>query len=641
MATDAPPQTALLAATSARPGAILALILLCVYGGLAVSVDFPRTAIGIQSDEATYYMMGHSLAEDGDLTYRRQDLERVWKEFSSGPSGLFLKRGRDVLGGGLMLRPPFFWLQTEPDPDQTRLFYGKSFIYPLFAAPFVRIFGTNGFLLFHALLLAAVAWCAFLFLHARAPAAPSALLSGAFIMVTVVPVYYVWITPELFNFALGFFAYFCWLYKEVAARERMPRALQWTSGAAGDLAAAVILGIATFSKPSNALLFVPIALWLLWRRRAARLIVASSVFVAVAAGFFAINTAISGEWNYQGGERRTFLWEFPFQTPESTFQDGQPMARDEAHADIILQESVFWLNLRHNLKWFVVGRYSGLVAYFFPAVFAIVAFLAGARNRPLWQWLVLAGGVAQILLFVISLPYTWFGGGGSVGNRYFMGAYGIFLFLLPPIPSVGAAIVPWIIGGIFMAKLVMNPFTTSFAPGQYADAGPLRMLPVELSNVNDLPINTDREARVVWFGDDPGHQEGTDPGFQIYFLDKNAFTEADKSFWVKGESRTEFIIKTDRPMQRLVLTLTAGSVPTTSRASLEGRSQEVQIAAGDSRRITFDMGTGFPYMKLDDGKPRFVWMASISSSAGFVPAFTAGTDDIRFLGVHVKPMLVE
>ena len=99
-----------------RPGALLALLLLCVYGGIAVSVDFPRTAMGIQSDEATYYMMGHSLAEDGDLTYRREDLVRVWKEFDSGPAGLFLKRGRDVRGGGLMMRPPFVWLRTDPDP---------------------------------------------------------------------------------------------------------------------------------------------------------------------------------------------------------------------------------------------------------------------------------------------------------------------------------------------------------------------------------------------------------------------------------------------------------------------------------------------------------------------------------------------
>ena len=44
-----------------------------------------------------------------------------------------------------------------------------------------------------------------------------------------------------------------------------------------------------------------------------------------------------------------------------------------------------------------------------------------------------AAALGQILTFIISVPYTWNGGGGSVGNRYFMGAYGAFLFLMPPI----------------------------------------------------------------------------------------------------------------------------------------------------------------------------------------------------------------
>ena len=640
MAADAPPAAA--AVRDLRPGALLALVLLCVYGGLALSVDFPRAAIGIQSDEATYYMMGHSLAEDGDLTYRREDLVRVWEEFPSGPAGLFLKKGRDVQRAGLMLRPPFAWFETGPDPDVSRFYFGKSFIYPLFAAPFVKVFGTNGFLLLHAIMLAGVAWCAFLFLHARAPAAPSALLAGAFVLVTAVPVYYVWITPELFNFAVVFFAYFLWLYKEVASREQMPRGLRWASGRGSDIGAAILLGLATFSKVSNVLLFAPIAAWLLWRRRPVPLVMASLSFLAVAGGLFAINTAISGDWNYQGGERRTYHWEFPFQTPQSAFEVGTPMARDEAQTDVILQESVFWTNFTNNLKWYFVGRYSGLVAYFFPAVFALVLFLAGARRRPLWQWLVLGSAAAQILLFVITLPYTWFGGGGSVGNRYFMGFYGVFLFLLPPVTAVSAAMLPWIVGGLFMAKLVLNPFTTSFYPGTYAESGPLRLLPVELSNTNDLPINTDRSTRIRWFGDDPGRQEGTkDPGFQIYFLDRNGFVEGDKTFWVKGESRAEFLIKTDRPMKQLVLTLTAGAEPTTVRARLGGRTQEVDIPAGDSRRIAFAMGDGFPYMKTDDGLPRFVWTASISSSAGFVPLFTEGSGDTRFLGVRVRPMLVE
>src|SRR5688500_9452877 len=237
-----------------RPGAALALAILFIYGGLALTVDFPRAAVGIQSDEATYYMMGHSLARDGDLTYRRDDLVRVWKPFPSGPSGLFLKRGADILDWGLMLRPPFVWTRAQPDPDQSRYFYGKSFAYPLVAAPFVKLFGTNGFLVLHALLLASVAWCAYLFVHARAPALPSAILAGAFLIPTVIPVYYVWITPELFNFAIVFFAYFCWLYREVETREQMPRPLRWLASGGGDIVAAALLALATFSKPSNALL---------------------------------------------------------------------------------------------------------------------------------------------------------------------------------------------------------------------------------------------------------------------------------------------------------------------------------------------------------------------------------------------------
>ena len=616
---------------SAAPGRLLAAVLLCLYGGLALTVDFPRAALGIQSDEATYYMMGHSLAEDGDLTYRRGDLVRVWREFPSGPTGVFLKKGRDVVEGGLMARPPFVWTRTQPDPDAGRLFYGKSFIYPLAAAPLVRLFGTNGFLVLHALLLTLVVWCGFLFLHTRMPAAPAALLAGGFVMATVVPVYFVWITPELFNFALGFLAYFCWLYKEVAPPAGHRRA-RWLFGASSDIAAAALLGVATFSKPTNALLFVPIGLWLLWRRQWLRGVAAGLVFLVSAAGLFAVNMAISGEWNYQGGERNTFYWEFPFQTPGSGFDVGQQKARDEALTDIIFAPSVVWTNLAHNLVWFFVGRNAGLLPYFFPAVFALGALLVAPR-RPAWQYFVLLGALAQIAVFIISVPYTWNGGGGSVGNRYFMGAYGIFLFLFPPIGSAALALVPWVVGALFTAPLVLNPFATSFRPGEHAKSGPFRLLPVELTLVYDWPINNQAERVRVWFGDNP---KGSSPGFQIYFFDDHAYLDTGGTFWVKGESRAEFLIKTDRPMRRLVLTLSSGPEPVRVRATLGRRSQEVALAPGESKQLAFAMGEGFPYQGIWP-----VWTASISASSGFVPIFHGGADDTRYLGVRVQPTLVE
>ena len=85
------------------------------------------------------------------------------------------------------------------------------------------MFGTNGFLVLHASAVALVLLCGYLFLHARSGAVVSALLAAGFLMASVVPVYFVWMMPEVFNFSLAFLAYFCWLYKEVARPERAPR----------------------------------------------------------------------------------------------------------------------------------------------------------------------------------------------------------------------------------------------------------------------------------------------------------------------------------------------------------------------------------------------------------------------------------
>ncbi len=82
---------------------------------------------------------------------------------------------------------------------------------------------------------------------------------------------------------------------------------------------------------------------------------------------------------------------------------------------------------------------------------------------------------------------------------------------------------------------------------------------------------TDRATRVGWFGDDPDRPAGTkDPGFQLYFLDMNALREADKAIWVRGESRAEFVIKTDRPMKQLTLTINTGPVASTVQGAAGG-----------------------------------------------------------------------
>ena len=611
---------------TARPGIVVAGIFFCVYGALALTVNLPKATYGFKSDEATYYMMGLSLARDGDLTYRQRDLARVWEEFPSGPQGVFLKRGQKI--------------DDAPDPDRSRYFYGKSFIYPLFAAPLIVLFGSNGFLILNALSLALVLLCGYLFLHARSGPWSSAVLASAFVMVSVVPVYFAQMMPEVFNFSLACLAYFCWLYKEVAAPDRSPRGTAWLFTRRSDLVAAVLLGIATFSKPTNALLFLaPFAWWSvsLWRASTpsalSKILVPSLAFAMVGGGLFAINMAISGDWNYQGGgdRRRSYYNEFPFQTEGTKNELGVEKSREDAMTHVIFNPRTFWSNLFHNLEYFFIGRFAGMAGYFFPGAFALLAFLAAPRRRPGWQWLVLAAALAQGLIFIIGTPYTWSGGG--VGNRYFMSGYGVMLFLLPPIESLLVAFVPWVVGGLFVAPMIVDPFHASFRPGDNGKTGPLRMFPVEHTLVNDIPINTDPERAHLWFGDTVG-----DIGFLVYFLDDNAYgRELDRSFWTRGDSRADLIFKTDRPIRRALFNLAAGPVPVDVSLDVAGRTQDLHLAAGEVQQITLAMPPGLPFEKETTA---LVWMVSIRTRGGFTPIFfDSNASDARYLGVRIKPML--
>jgi hypothetical protein len=610
----------------AIPGVLAAALIVCVYGGIALSVDFSRAAFGLQSDEATYYMMGHSLADDFDLSYRREDLARVWREFPSGPSGVFLKKGRD-LDVQVTDSVPFVRLEGRPDPDSAQLFYGKSYIYPLIVSPFVAAFGTNGFLVFHALLLGVVVLAGYLFLNARSSPGVSIVLASGFLMASVAPTYFVWMTPELFNFSVVVLGYLCWLYKEVASPDTPVRGTGWLFRPGSDRVAAVLLGVATFSKPSNLLLILPLLAWLFIRRQWRRAFVAGAIFAVVCAVLVAGNLAITGDWNFQGGDRRTFYGSFPFQTQAVQWDDmGQDRATNRVLWDDIFDRRVFWTVFSHNLGYFVVGRFSGLLPYFFPGLFAAVTFLLARGRRAGWQWLVFGAAVAEILLLLIWVPYTYNGGGGSIGNRYFMNTYGILLFLLPPISSAGIAVIPWIVGCLFSAQVTFNPFFSSFNPSEQAKQGPLRWLPVELTLVNDLPINTQANRARVWFGQQRR--------FQIYFLDDNGYAREGLSFWVRGHSTADVLVKTVEAASALELNLASGSAPTTVTVTRSWHSQRVEMAANATARISVPLDNGFPYIGTR------VWNVSIRSSGGFVPFFVnPGSQDTRFLGVQVTPEL--
>jgi hypothetical protein len=624
------------------PAAALFATIFLVLAGFALSLDLPRTKLGFQGDEATYYSLGHSLARDLDFAFERRDLVRVWDEFP-GPEGLFLKQGKtiDLRRTGTF---PYLRVVRTPDPRPDRLYYGKSYIYPLIAAPFVRVFGTNGFLVLHAVLMTLNILAAYTFLRARHSSAGTALAYAVvFFGASIVPVYFVSLSPELLNVSLVLYAFCLWSLKETAAEEAAGGA--WLPGSRADYLAAALLGVATFSKPSHALLLFPLVFVPGRRREWRRAAMVAGVFALTTGGLFAGNAAITGELNYQGGYRKSFYSHtgFPFANERERFDNiGIGLATDTVRVDIIatsLAPRVFL----HNLFYFAAGRYSGLLPYFFPGVLSILLFLARPRERREWQWVVGAtafGAAAGLLLY---MPYTYSGAGGSIGNRYFMSFYPLFLFLTPPLSSARAPLAAIVGGGLFTAKMVLTPFHTAFFPSDHARSGPLRVLPVERTLVNDLMVTgEERRARMPL---------GGVPVAGAYFLDANAFDPEGAAFWVKGRARADIVLRapagvgaggSTAPLRIAALNVDVlnGGAPNTVTISTGGDRTVLQMEAGAAETVRLEPGYGVPYQPPSQ-PTNWMYVMSVATTAGFIPLLEVpGATDHRFLGamITVRPV---
>ena len=83
-----------------------------------------------------------------------------------------------------------------------------------------------------------------------------------------------------------------------------------------------------------------------------------------------------------------------------------------------------------NAGYFLVGRHAGLLPYHPFAALAFGLFLfSGRRDRD--RWLLVLGLAAIAGYFLLFIGWNWQGGGGFIGNRYFVSVMPAFLFLVP------------------------------------------------------------------------------------------------------------------------------------------------------------------------------------------------------------------
>jgi len=613
---------------SDRAARLLLLLITVALAGAVWRTRLPQ----FWGDGATYHSMAWSLAEDGDLEYRAQDIYRVRREFPSGPQGLFLKRA----SGGLALDGGFPFVKRVPE-DKPRLYFAKSLAYPVVAAPFVRFFGTRGLLLTNVLFFGLGLWLGYGELRRqasplRALAATVAVFGG-----TVAPAYLFWPAPEIFNFGLIVAGLVAW-------RRGWP------------LLSALLLGVAVYSKPYNLWLAIPLGVAPLlgrfgledgkliarepWRSRVRECLRRGAALALTVIALFGVNAAVTGEANYQGGrERKTFYKWFPFEFDsesvpprEVTFGNsgiwmstetlgprvaGEPGGAAEQGAEPARAASEFRQSFLWNLAYFWIGRFGGLIPYFLPLVLGVVLFLLlGPRQRA--GWLALLSLIVSEIFYLRMIPDNWYGGSGTLGNRYALNLLPLIVLLVPKGRE-------WLLAGggllgavLFTGALVGSPVEHALHPGRHAMGGLFRQFPAELTMLNDLAVFAEPARKKQPVGDTEGdshkHWPADPKAYYLYFPDQGTYlkeTLGDSTgFWLRGGQQAEVMVRALEPVRRLTATVTGGPAGDEVGLRLARSSGRVGVAAGATKSLVLDPGAPLVY------KDSFVYVLKLRSERG-------------------------
>ena len=592
-------------------GTVLALVVAFALG-FALTVNIPVMFNNfLNADQAVYFSMTQSIARDGDLEWTKKDLLRYREVIEAGPMGIFLKRGQDG-----------------------RIFFAKSFAYSLVAAPFVRLFGINGAYVLHALLLGLILLCGwkFLVLGDR----PGRALAGVltFLFASVAGFYFIWITPDFFNLSLVFIILFLALYKvrraEMDSRAAGPppgRLERFLRSDGSDYLAAFLAGLAIFSKPPNVVLLAPLVLrpFLAKKYKTTALVLlftlASAVFL------FGMNYLLTSDWNFMGGERKTFYYNYPLEKADVTFDSTGSVMTSEGYFEKMLIPPQYILL---NVFYYFFGRFTGLAWYFFPALAALAFFLGARAGNGRGNGSFFLALAAEILIYVVLMPTNYGGGGGSIANRYFLNIFPLFFFLPGARVRTRELVLPWVMAAAFLSPILVAPFTTSANPATHAKRFPFKALPIEMPQVNEWPTNTNPNAFRVPIGTPP--HDGL-----LHFLDDNYIRKSEPDgIWTCGDGTAEMVLKTYYPVSKIVVrVMNNPRRENRIRVSVDGRTQKIVLGPREKATLEFPVGKGFHLQTA------WLYRLKIGAAKGAIPYYEDEASlERRHLGVFFSLEIV-
>jgi hypothetical protein len=606
------------------------LVFLCLAAFLVLSplvLHKPGWPVDLKADEPAYYLMALSLALDGDLRCELHDLRRIFDEFP------FVETQNLILA---------------TDDGWNTVYFGKPYVYSLFAAPAAGLFGASGIVAFNALLMAGMIWLGACYLRRYNPDSVAMLFAAGFFLLSVGFSYVFWIQPEVFNMA----AVTACLYLGLTDGERRWRT-GWGRLLSGPLArtfgSGAALALAAYNKPMLALLGLPVLYRLLRRGRRRALvgwIAGGAVCLALTAG---LAVALTGHPSAylgmtRGGQKVCTPDEMPIR-PDAVPAAEEPYrepAEDETAApdgDAELTHappagSWWWMfriprfhprEVLENVEYFLWGRHTGLFLYFPFTLLAGGLFLVHGRRSAV-RWLVLGSLVAVAAVFLLWIPYNWQGGGGFVGNRYYVNAYPGFLFLVTRVAPAGVNLLGYVLGGLLLGPTLLSPM------------GRMLPWPTLQAHVRNFPFQYfpfELSLREV-----PGYDKRSLAGVQ-FLGRRDVYLARGPVIWTQGATETEIWLQSVEPLERLVFHVRSLAAPNEIVLRLGSTTERLVFEHGHTaeHQQTSEPGRTSPTraVELDAGKPTRLRSARGTPVYAYRLLVRAATGEVRVWTKHIPP----
>lgn len=404
---------------------LLALVTIVVVQGVVRS-DFRERPIA--GDQTSYLFQALSLAApDHNLSYDAADMDR-WRDVGwvAAPTSLFFQRG------------PAGWS------------FAKPYAYSLYLAAFILVLGVpHGVAVANSILLLALLGLSIAILRVRyrGPAVPLAAI--AFVFASYAYFYAYVLHQELMlavlTAAIGYAMLRAW----------PSRSLAWSS------AAVVLMALTLPEKPQFVAIFVPFGVALLWRqprllRKAGLVGIAALVFLGATQPYRYYSTTNS--WNAYQGERYLTSDATPFDHPglavAPTCKPVCSMTPDAPLTSIDGIRARISEGRDHlaSVFYYFFGRYTGVLVFMPFALLVLFAVpILARRHLDALAWTVFGAIASYIALNVLVYPNNYYGGGQSLGDRYFLQMAPLVLVFL-----VAARVTARAVNTLAMAAIVLG-----------------------------------------------------------------------------------------------------------------------------------------------------------------------------------------